>query len=152
MHITDYTACCPGVTNVTLGDVETPNLSILIIETLEVINKPGLAANSDGEKAVALQGLYTLWYFAGVSLGILPPLPGQEKDIVPHLAIDWPIAESTSIKDGRLGYTNGTTLTWQVGVHVASYGEQRNLGLHIHAAPRKSVQCAVDRMWRRASQ
>ena len=112
--------CCAGVQNVTMEDVETPNYSTLIIKTLELMNKPGLAAEDDEEMVAALQGLYTLWYFAGVSLGILPPLPGQEKDIRPHVAVDWPITESTSIKDGRLGYTNGTVLTWQVSLHIAS--------------------------------
>ena len=66
-------------TNLTTSDVDTPNLSTLIIETLEVFNKPVFSSGDEGEKAAALQGLYTLWYFAGVSLGILPPLPGQEK-------------------------------------------------------------------------
>lgn len=64
-------------------------------------------------QAEALRGLYTLWYAAGTSLGLLPPLPTQQKDILPAFAIDLPIRESTSIKDGRLGYTN-KTLTWQV--------------------------------------
>ena len=64
-------------------------------------------------QAEALRGLYTLWYAAGTSLGLLPPLPTQQKDILPAFAIDLPIQESMSIKDGRLGYTN-KTLTWQV--------------------------------------
>ena len=121
--------CCAGVHNVTLEDVEAPNYSTLIIKTLELMNKPGLAAEDDGEKAAALQGLYTLWYFAGVSLGILPPLQGQEKDIIPHLAVDWPVSESTSIKDGRLGYTNGTVFTWQVSLPIAILHRQHAIWL-----------------------
>ncbi len=65
------------------------------------------------EQAEALQGLYTLWYAAGTSLGILPALPGQQKDVLPHFAIDLPVTGTAAIKDGRLGYTNHT-LTWQV--------------------------------------
>ena len=64
-------------------------------------------------QAEALRGLYTLWYAAGTSLGLLPPLPAQQTDILPAFAIDLPIRESMSIKDGRLGYTN-KILTWQV--------------------------------------
>lgn len=64
-------------------------------------------------QALALRGLYTLWYAAGASLGLLPPLPTQQTDILPAFAVDLPVSESTSIKDGRLGYTN-KTLTWQV--------------------------------------
>ena len=65
------------------------------------------------EQAEVLQGLYTLWYAAGTSLGILPALPGQQKDVLPHFAIDLPVTGTAAIKDGRLGYTNHT-LTWQV--------------------------------------
>lgn len=61
----------------------------------------------------ALRELYTLWYAAGNSLGYLPALPGWQKDVLPHLAIDLPVAPTSAIKDGRVGYTNGT-LTWQV--------------------------------------
>ena len=72
-------------------------------------------------QAEALRGLYTLWYAAGTSLGLLPPLPTQQKDILPAFAIDLPIQESTSIKDGRLGYTN-KTLTWQVErMHIHNF-------------------------------
>jgi hypothetical protein len=64
-------------------------------------------------QAQALRGLYTLWYAAGNTLGLLPTLPMQQKDILPAFAVDLPISPELSIKDGRLGYTN-TTLTWQV--------------------------------------
>ncbi len=77
-------------------------------------------------QADALRGLYTLWYAAGTSLGLLPPLPTQQKDILPAFAIDLTIRESMSIKDGRLGYTN-KTLTWQVErMHIL---EHLRLGL-----------------------
>lgn len=64
------------------------------------------------EQEAALQRLYTLWYAAGTSLGLLPALPGQQKDVLPHFAIDLPLTGTAAIKDGRLGYTN-KTLTWQ---------------------------------------
>ena len=64
-------------------------------------------------QAQALRGLYTLWYAAGNTLGLLPTLPTQQKDILPAFAVDLPISPELSIKDGRLGYTN-RTLTWQV--------------------------------------
>jgi hypothetical protein len=99
--------------NVTISDLGTPNLSALVIETLAVFKKPGFATWDDQQKGAALQGLYTLWYFAGVSLGILPPLPGQQKGILPHFAVEYQLSESLSLKDGRLGYTNHSTLTWQ---------------------------------------
>ena len=71
----------------TISDLGTPNLSALIIKTLAVFDKPGFAQGDEEQKAAAMQGLYTLWYFAGVSLGILPPLPGQEKVIAPPFAV-----------------------------------------------------------------
>ncbi|BDA44303.1 probable D-arabinono-1,4-lactone oxidase at N-terminal half [Coccomyxa sp. Obi] len=90
-----------------------PNWSALIFETLSVISKSGFLADADtAKKAEALQGLYTLWYAAGTSLGILKPLPGWQKDVLPHFAIDLPVTGTAAIKDGRLGYTNHT-LTWQ---------------------------------------
>lgn len=64
-------------------------------------------------QAQALRGLYTLWYAAGNTLGLLPSLPTQQKDILPAFAVDLPISSELAIKDGRLGYTN-KTLTWQV--------------------------------------
>jgi hypothetical protein len=64
-------------------------------------------------QTAALQSLYTLWYAAGVSLGLLPPPPGWQKGIVPHFASDLLVDTTTAIKDGRLGYTDGV-LTWQV--------------------------------------
>ncbi len=67
-------------------------------------------------QAEALRGLYTLWYAAGTSLGILPALPGLQKDVLPHFAIDLPLTGTAAIKDGRLGYTN-KTLTWQVRLY-----------------------------------
>ena len=102
--------------NVTVSDLGSPNLSALIIETLALFNKPGFAAWDDEQKGAALQGLYTLWYFAGVSLGVLPPLPGQQKGILPSFAVEYELKESISIKDGRLGYTNHSTLTWQASL------------------------------------
>ncbi|CAK0738229.1 hypothetical protein CVIRNUC_001012 [Coccomyxa viridis] len=101
-------------TNLQSADVlvSKPNWSTLITETLAVLQKPGFLDQDEAVKADALRGLYTLWYAAGTSLGLLPPLPTQQKDILPAFAIDLPIQESMSIKDGRLGYTN-KTLTWQ---------------------------------------
>lgn len=60
----------------------------------------------------ALHGLATLWYAAGVSQGLLPALPGQQQDILPQFYRDMPLSPSSALKDGHLGYTNGT-ITWQ---------------------------------------
>lgn len=69
-------------------------------------------------QAQALRELYTLWYAAGETLGLLPTLPTQQKDILPAFAADLPVSSELSIKDGRLGYTN-KTLTWQVGSQLS---------------------------------
>ena len=70
-------------------------------------------------QAQTLRGLYTLWYAAGNTLGLLPSLTTQQKDILPAFAVDLPVSSEISTKDGRLGYTN-KTLTWQV-CNRASY-------------------------------
>ena len=47
----------------------------------------------------------------------MPPMHTAAQVIVPHFAIDYPVWDSLSIKDGRLGYTNHSVLTWQVCAH-----------------------------------